>query len=54
VKFQDSQEEGRLREVTEDHIVILQQVGTGKKQEEKEIRIPFSEIDKAFVMVSFK
>lgn len=54
VKLQESQEEGKLREVTEDHIVILQEKGTGKKKEEKEVRIPFAEIDKAFVMVSFK
>lgn len=54
VKLQESQEEGKLSEVTEDYIVILQEKAVGKKKEEKEIRIPFTEIDKAFVMVSFK
>lgn len=54
VKLQDTQEEGTLMEVTEEHIMIRQQRGAGKKMEEKEIRIPFTEIDKAFVLVSFK
>ncbi|HET7179547.1 MAG TPA: ribosome maturation factor RimP [Chryseosolibacter sp.] len=54
VKLQDSQEEGTLMEVTEEHIMIRQQRGAGKKMEEKEIRISFTEIDKAFVLVSFK
>jgi hypothetical protein len=34
--------------------MIRQQRGAGKKMEEKEIRISFTEIDKAFVLVSFK
>lgn len=54
VKLQDTQEEGTLMEVTEEHIMIRQQRGAGKKMEEKEIRIPFTEIDKAFVLASFK
>lgn len=54
VKLHESQEEGKLAEVTEDHIVLLQETGAGKKKEQKEIRIPFAEVDKAFVMVSFK
>jgi len=54
VKLQETVTEGKLREVSEDRIVLAQEIGTGKKKEVKEITIPFSEIDKAFVMVSFK
>ncbi|MEX2231680.1 MAG: ribosome maturation factor RimP [Cyclobacteriaceae bacterium] len=54
VKGQETITEGKLKEVTEDRIVLAQELGTGKKKELKEIEIPFSEIDKAFVMVSFK
>lgn len=46
--------EGKLREVTDEKIVLVQETGTGKKKETKEIQIPFSEIDKTFVLVSFK
>src|SRR5688500_12735881 len=46
--------EGKLKEVTDDSIILVQEVGTGKKKEAKEIEIPFSEIEKTFVMVSFK
>ena len=46
--------EGRLQEVTDDKLVLVQEIGTGKKKETKEIQIPFSEIDKTFVRVSFK
>jgi ribosome maturation factor RimP len=46
--------EGKLREVTEEKILLDQETGTGKNKEIKEIQIPFSEIDRAFVMVSFK
>ena len=49
-----STQEGKLKEVTEDKIVLVQETGTGKKKETKEIEIPFSEIEKTFVMVSFK
>ena len=54
VRLHDGQEEGKLKEVGEEHIVLVQDVGAGKKKESKEIRIPFTEIEKAFVMVSFK
>lgn len=54
VKGRETITEGKLREVMEDRIVLAQELGTGKKKELKEIEIPFSEIDKAFVMVSFK
>ena len=46
--------EGKLKEVTDDKIVLLQETGTGKKKEISEKEIPFPEIDKAFVLVSFK
>ena len=46
--------EGKLKEVTDEKIVLIQETGTGKKKETKEIEVPFSEIDKTFVMVSFK
>ena len=46
--------EGKLHEVTDDKIVLVRKTGTGKKKETKEIEIPFSEIDKTFVQVSFK
>lgn len=46
--------EGRLKEVADDRIVLVQETGTGKKKETKEVEIPFSEIDKTFVTVSFK
>ena len=46
--------EGRLKEVADDKIVLVQETGTGKKKDIKEVEIPFSEIDKTFVTVSFK
>ncbi len=46
--------EGKLKEVTDEKIVLVQETGTGKKKESREVEIPFSEIDKTFVLVSFK
>lgn len=54
VKLRDHTEEGKLKDVSEDQIVLAQETGTGKKKETKELAIPFSEIEKAFVLVSFK
>jgi ribosome maturation factor RimP len=54
VKRQDTVTEGKLTEVTEEKIMLVQQVGTGKKVETTTVEIPFTEIDKAFVLVSFK
>lgn len=54
VKFQETITEGKLMEVMEDKIVLAQEFGAGKKKEIKNVEIPFSEIEKAFVMVSFK
>ncbi len=55
VMTKDSTHEGELKDVTDAGIVLLvQEKKTGKKKEVMEIGIPFSEIDKAFVQVSFK
>lgn len=54
VKSQETISEGRLKEVTDDKIVLEQETGSGKKKEVKDIEIPFSSIDKAFVLASFK
>ena len=45
---------GELKEVTEEKITIAEAIGQGKKTELKNIEIPFVEIEKAFVTVSFK
>jgi ribosome maturation factor RimP len=54
VKLQDSTIEGKLAEVTDNEITLFQEVGTGKKKETQSLVVPFSAIDKAFVLVSFK
>lgn len=54
VKLREGEEEGKLKEVTDDHIVLMQEIGTGKKKLLREVEIPFTEIEKAFVLVSFK
>jgi ribosome maturation factor RimP len=54
VKRQEAVIEGKLKEVTEDKLVLTQETGTGKKKEEVITEVPFSEIDKAFVLASFK
>ena len=46
--------QGTLAEVDEERIVLKQEVKEGKKTEVKTIEIPFEQIEKAFVMVSFK
>ncbi|MBS1505023.1 MAG: ribosome maturation factor RimP [Bacteroidetes bacterium] len=45
---------GVLKEVVEEKIVVETESGKGKKIELKTVEIPFSEIEKAFVTVSFK
>jgi ribosome maturation factor RimP len=45
--------EGKLVSVTEENITVGQETGKGKKKEVKEVNIPFTEIDKTFVLVSF-
>ncbi|MDH4057143.1 MAG: ribosome maturation factor RimP [Cyclobacteriaceae bacterium] len=54
VKRADNTVEGLLVKVTEDGISVEQETGKGKKKEIKEVRIPFVEIDKTFVLVTFK
>jgi len=54
VKLQDEILEGILTEVFDQKLILTQYVGSGKKKEMKTLEIPFSEIDKAFVLVSFK
>ena len=54
VTLRETQEEGKLMEVEEDGIMLVQETGSGKKREIKEVLIPFSEIEKAFVLASFK
>src|SRR5690349_5452152 len=51
VVSRESSHEGKLKEVTDEKIVLLQETGTGKKKETREVEIPFSEIEKTFVMV---
>lgn len=56
VKVKTSNEvlQGKLLEVTPQTIMLEVTTGTGKKKEVKEVSIPFSDIEKTFVMVSFK
>ena len=46
--------EGKLVEVGEEKIKLEQEIGAGKHKETKIIELPFLEIDKTFVLVSFK
>ena len=46
--------EGKLVEVTEESIKIEQEIGLGKQKEVKPTNISFSEIEKTFVLISFK
>jgi ribosome maturation factor RimP len=54
VKMVESTVEGKLEAVTGDTITLLVEEGTGKKKTTKSIDINFSQIEKAFVLVSFK
>jgi ribosome maturation factor RimP len=54
VKLADKIEEGRLEAVTDETITLIAETGSGKKKELKSINIDFSQIEKAFVLVSFK
>lgn len=54
VKLKESIAEGTLTAVAEEGITISREIGTGKKKEINAVEIPFSEIDKSFVLVSFK
>jgi len=46
--------EGKLVEVGEEEIKLEQEIGAGKHKETRIIELSFSEIDKTFVLVSFK
>ena len=54
VVIQEQTLEGKLVEVGDEKIKLEQEIGTGKKKETKIVEISFSEIDKTFVLVSFK
>jgi ribosome maturation factor RimP len=54
VKLPDKIEEGRLEAVGEEEITLTKEIGSGKKKEQIRIDISFSQIEKAFVLVSFK
>src|SRR5579871_4665310 len=46
--------QGALQQVEEEKILIETEVKEGKKLEKKALEIPFADIEKAFVTVSFK
>ncbi len=46
--------QGRLSEVSHDGITLKQELKEGKKVTEKEVIIKFEDLERAFVMVSFK
>lgn len=54
VRQADKTEEGKLTAVNDNSIQLVQEIGSGKKKEEKTIEIPFDKIDKTIVLVSFK
>jgi ribosome maturation factor RimP len=61
VKTKVNSIEGKLSNVTENTIEIIQTIGTGNlpagrqgKKEEKAIEVAFEDIEKTFVLVSFK
>lgn len=54
VTLGDKTVEGKLVAVAPESITLEQETGTGKKKEVQAIDILFSEIDKSFVLVSFK
>jgi ribosome maturation factor RimP len=47
-------ERGKLMEVNENEIALEQEIKEGKKKEVKRTVLPFTEIEKAIVQVSFK
>jgi ribosome maturation factor RimP len=54
IKLPDKIEEGRLEAVSEDAITLRTETGSGKNKETNSIDINFAQIEKAFVLVSFK
>ena len=53
IRLQDKTVEGTLAGVTDDSIDVIEEKGTGRN-EQSTVHIPFSSIEKAFVLVSFK
>ena len=54
LKLPDTILEGTLEGVTDETITLSTESGTGKKKEIKSHEIRFDEIEKAFVLISFK
>lgn len=54
VKLKDASVEGTLQAADDEKIVLDEETGTGKKKENKTREIPFTDIEKTLVMVSFK
>lgn len=54
VKLKDVTVEGTLTAVDIEKIMLAEETGSGKKKEIKTREIPFTEIEKTLVMVSFK
>ena len=54
VKLAEKALEGKLIEVTDDRITLEHETGIGKQRQVVPREIEFSEIDKSFVLVSFK
>jgi ribosome maturation factor RimP len=54
IKLQDKILEGKLTAVAEDAITLSREIGSGKKKETESIVVPISDIEKAFVLISFK
>lgn len=46
--------EGKLLAVSEEKIALEEEIGTGKEKQVERIEIPFSNIEKTFVLISFK
>lgn len=54
VKSKNGTVEGKLTLVSDDSITLEKETGSGKKKEISSLIIPIADIDKAFVLVSFK
>lgn len=54
VKLKEKTIEGKLSEVHDDKILLIEEIGSGKKKEERTHEVAFAEIEKTLVMVSFK
>ena len=54
VKREQQLIEGKLIEVTDELLKVEQEVQVGKTKEKVMVEVPFSDIDKTFVLISFK